>query len=147
MKKKTRFLVASLVLLIALVVSFCCLTLESCARVREKQENLITPYSFPGSVWKSTEPEIVLEVSKESAIPADALCYIVCEGKRLNVVFFPGYPQRAAFELRDAEGLDIEDVRLIVCDADFSENSVELRIVQDRLFDGAYKTIVLERQA
>lgn len=147
MKKKTRFLVASLVLLIALVVSFCCLTLGSWACAREKQENLITPYSFLGSVWKSTEPEIVLEVSKESAIPADALCYIVCEGKRLNVVFFPGYPQRAAFELRDAEGLDIEDVRLIVCDADFSENSVELRIVQDRLFDGAYKTIVLERQA
>ena len=111
----------------------------------ETQKNLITPYCFPGSVWRSTEPEIVLAVSKNSPIPSDSFCYIVFEGRQIEVIFYPGYPQRASIELRDAEALDIQDVRLIICDASFSENRVGLKVIQDNLFNGEYKNITLER--
>ena len=112
--------------------------------IYESQKTLITPYDFPGSVWKSEEPEIVLEVAKDSSIPSDSKCWMVCNGQQLDVIFLPGYPSRASFVLQKGEELETQDIRLLICDASFSENKVTLKVIQDNLFNGDYETITLE---
>lgn len=131
------------VLAVGIIIPVCIFL--SWDHVHESQKSLITPYNYPGSVWKSEEPEMVLEVAKDSSIPSDSKCYIVCEGKQLDVVFSPGYPQRATVELREGEEPETQDLRLLICDASFSENKVTLKVVQDNLFNGDYETITLER--
>ena len=131
--------------LAVLGIVFFALIFHSWNRVYENRKSVVTPYDYPGSVWKSEDPEIVLEVSTESSSPEDSTCWLVCNGQEFDVIFFPGYPQRASFELRDAGSAEMEDIRLLVCEAKFSERKVTLKVIKDYMFNDEYKTITLDR--
>lgn len=141
--RKHLLIILAAVLAVGFIILACIFL--SWNHVYESQKSIVTPYNFPGSVWKSAEPEMVLEVAKDSTMPSDSNCYIVCEGKLIDVVFFPGYPQRATIEIIEGEHLETQDIRLLMCDASFSENKVTLKIIQDNLFNGEYEFITLER--
>lgn len=140
---KLFIIIFAVLLAVCLIMPVCIFI--SWNHIYESQKSLVTPYNFPGSIWKSDRPKMVLEVAKDSSIPSDSKCYIECEGTQLDVVFSPGYPQRATVALREAEGLEIQDIRLLICDATFSEDKVTLKLIQDNLFNGDYKTITLKR--
>lgn len=110
--------------------------------IYQKKQSIKTPFDYPGSTWTSAEPDIVLRISDVSKVPDDSECYIVLNEERLDVIFYPGYPNLSYVVLRNYSSN--EDPVLLICSCKFSEKSVEMRVKNDYVFDGQYRTITLK---
>lgn len=132
----TAFLItAAILILLAVSIAI------SWEHIYNVRKNATTPYDYPGSVWKSEDPVIELEVSDDSRDITASDCRIYLEGKAIRVVFSPGfYPQKATFRRPGSS----ED--LLVCKAKFSETEVILTVTEDAVFEGKYEKIILKRQ-
>ncbi len=122
-----------IVLLVSIAISW-----EHIYNVRK---NTKTPYDYPGSVWKSENPAIELEVSDNMRNIKDSECRIYVDGKPIKVVFNPGlYPQNATF-------LCVRDSNVLIrCKAKFSKTEVILTVLEDNIYGGEYRKIVLKLQ-
>ena len=85
----TAFLItAAILILLAVSIAI------SWEHIYNVRKNATTPYDYPGSVWKSEDPAIELEVSDDSRDITASDCRIYLEGKAIRVVFSQDYIRR-----------------------------------------------------
>lgn len=108
----------------------------------------MTPYDFPDSTWESTEPYIFFHVVDQD--PYNAELYTLVNGEKVNMLFLCDEKTSAA-EFWDpnsreytSNGSGLTNCYLLVeCKVD--EKKIEIRILEDNLFNDEYKLITLYR--
>ncbi len=99
---------------------------------------------YPNTVWVSSEPLIYMTVSSS---PYDCSgSYLVVNGEKIEVVLYISQREgHAHISLLSSDGksgrtvLEGDHVRV-------SDSEISWNVTNDELFDGAYSTIILERQ-
>ena len=99
---------------------------------------------YPNTVWASSDPQIYMTVSPSPYDRSES--YLVLNGEKIDVVLYISQREdHVHISLLSSDGETgrtvLEGDRVRVSDSEISWN-----VTYDELFNGAYSTIILERQ-
>ena len=106
------------------------------------------PYDYPGSVWESKSPYIVLYVDGNNSYPCGQ-AYLEIDGELKQIRFCidsitirtPIYD----YEICKEAGALIPEALLLDTECHYYEDKIVMKIIEDNVYGGEYKEVILER--
>ena len=112
------------------------------------------PADYPGSVWESASPHIILKINEEgdmilgSARP-ESQAFMEIDGE-LRQVYFCFSPVSVCAPIYDREmcdeaGLFFPEAMLLDTKCHYFKNYIVMEIVEDHIYGGEYRYVIFER--
>ena len=118
------------------------------------KRQLRCPADYPGSVWESNSPHIILYINEEgdinlgSARP-ESQAFMEIDGELRQIYFsFSSISERAPIydrEMCDEAGLFFPEALLLDTECHYYEDKIVMKIIEDNVYGGEYKEVILER--
>lgn len=115
----------------------------------------LNPCNYPGSVWSSTEPDIILIVPDGSdyTYPNNLVCTIHVDGRMIDAGYWadPRTSEAVFYDKSDVGGSGLygggvfDEAVLFVVEGKCTEKQYTMTIKKDFLFNGQYHIITLAR--
>ena len=106
------------------------------------------PYDYPGSVWESKSPYIVLYVDGINCYPSGR-AYLEIDGELKQIRFcIDSITIRAPiydYEMCEEAGALIPEAMLLDTKCYYFKNFIVMEIVEDDIYGGEYRYVILER--
>lgn len=112
------------------------------------------PYDYPGSVWESDSPYIVLYINEngvfdEESPDPNGQAFLKIDGE-LKQVLFCAEPITICAPIYDYEmckeaGALIPEALLLDTECHYYEDKIVMKIIEDHVYEGEYKEVILER--
>lgn len=112
------------------------------------------PADYPGSVWKCDSPFIILYVNEEGAANnhrafPNFLAYMEVNEEIKEIYFCIDSIRYSApiydYEMCKEAGTLIPEALLLGTECHYYEDKIVMKIIEDHVYEGKYKEVILER--